>query len=403
MNLCADPWPVLKDVLEEYRPEVVLFSFRNVDPLGGQKVSYVSSLKTAAAMVRTLLPRTRLIAGGPAFTLFCKRLMKEVPEIDFGIVGEGETVFPLLFSQNIEHLKTIPGLVRRDGEDIIYNAPERGISMDNLPPVDTNAFDPRLYGERNAYVAAIGIEGKRGCDLGCAYCLYPSLGHNKMRLRNPLHIVDEMEFFRKEYGIRLFHFTDSVLNRPKKHFEALCRELVRRNLDVQWTGFFREDTFTIENAILAKKAGLSAIYFSSDALNEHGLKILNKDLTKEDILKAAGISVESGILTMCHFLVNLPMEEDKDRLESRETIEKILEIYRNAGNLGAVIFNNIRIYPKAPLTEMLLKKGLIGNDVDLLYPFYYDPPEGSHVLHELEALCHRAGIYSRLNIGPIQP
>jgi anaerobic magnesium-protoporphyrin IX monomethyl ester cyclase len=178
----------------------------------------------------------------------------------------------------------------------------------------------------------------------------------------------------------------------------LCRELIDRKLDISWTGFLREDCFTENNADLAKKSGLAACYFSADALTDHGLKLLNKRLTKEDILKAAKITVKSEILTMCHFLVNLPFETESHHQEAFEMMEKILDIHAPAGNLGAVIFNTVRLYPGAPLTDILIREKMLDPQIDLIYPVYYNPVESSHTLHELEALCHRAGVYSRLKM-----
>jgi radical SAM superfamily enzyme YgiQ (UPF0313 family) len=219
-----------------------------------------------------------------------------------------------------------------------------------------------------------------------------------MRLRSPLKIVDEMERLHKEHGLSLFHFTDSVVNRPDDHFEAVCMEILRRHLPVSWTGFFREDTLTEPLTDLAVKAGLVSIYFSADALTGHGLKLLNKRLSKEDILRAARVTAKRGVLTMCHFLVNLPGETGDHASEARDMLSKILDIHGPVGNLGAVIFNNVRLYPGAPLTRELLKKGLLDPRIDLLYPVYYNPVESAHVLHELECHCHAAGVFSRLNI-----
>ncbi|MDZ7582174.1 MAG: cobalamin-dependent protein [Deltaproteobacteria bacterium] len=95
MNLHPDPWPVLKEVLETFKPQVAALSFRNIDPLAGHQASYLSSLQTTAAMVRCVVPDARIIAGGPAFSMFAPQLMRAVPEIDAGLVGEGEQVFPL--------------------------------------------------------------------------------------------------------------------------------------------------------------------------------------------------------------------------------------------------------------------------------------------------------------------
>lgn len=399
MNICPDPWADLKKGLESFGPDVVALSFRNLDPLAGHQASYLSSLKTAAMMVRALLPGARILAGGPAFSLFGSRLMGEVPEIDIGLLGEGELVFPRLIGPGLD-AKKIPGILWRHKNQIISNPPGPKISMDKIPKMDVKAFCPSDYAKANTYVAAMGIEGKRGCDLFCGYCLYPFLGGSCMRLRSPALIVDEMEQLAREFGIRLFHFTDSVVNRPAHHFEQVCSELVRRKLDITWTGFFREDSLTGQNLSLAMEAGLAAIYFSGDALTQHGLRLLNKHLTCEDILKASRLTAEHKILTMCHFLVNLPGEDENTVQEASEMLDQLLCIHRPAGNLGAVIFNHVRLYPGAPLTQRLIRSRDLDPGTDLLYPVYHNPERFNHVLHEFEARCHSAGVFSRLALPP---
>ncbi|WP_435550193.1 radical SAM protein [Desulfobacterium sp. N47] len=397
MNLYADPWPELKEKLEKIQPDIVALSFRNIDPLAGQQTSYLSSLKTSAILARLIVPGAVIIAGGPAFTLFAKRLMEEIPEIDFGLCGEGELSFAKILS-GFPDIQSVPGIVRRNGIEIIQNPNGPFISMDEIPHIDAKSFCPNDYTKGNLYVAAMGIEGKRGCDLKCGYCLYPRLGGVRMRLRSPDIIADEMERLNKEFGINLFHFTDPVLNRPADHFEAICKEVIKRNLDASWTGFFREDTFTEYNADLAQKAGLVACYFSADALTSHGLTLLGKALTKDDILRASKITVKYNILAMCHFLVNLPFETKEHIEEAEEMMDEILDIHAGCENLGAVILNTIRLYPGARLTNKLIESGLLDPDIDLLYPVYHNPQNTSYVLHELEAKCHEAGVLSRLKI-----
>jgi anaerobic magnesium-protoporphyrin IX monomethyl ester cyclase len=399
MNICPDPWALLKQVLEEHGPDQVCLSFRNLDPLAGHQASYLASLKTAALLVRTLIPKARIMAGGPAFSLFAKRLMEEIPQIDIGLLGEGELVFKKLLSPVIQPDK-IPGIIWRNNGRIISNPLGPKISMDDIPGLDLDSFYPNDYAKANTYVAAMGIEGKRGCDLWCGYCLYPFLGGTCMRLRSPEKIVDEMQMLKTEFGIQLFHFTDSVVNRPVEHFEALCRELINRKLNVAWTGFFREDSLTPQNLALAMKAGLTAIYFSGDALTNQGLTLLNKKLSCEDILDAAKLTAQMGILTMCHFLINLPGESRQSIMESSEMLDRLLEIHGPAGNLGAVIFNHVRLYPRAPMTQRLIRSSDLDPDTDFLYPIYHNPDKFSYVLHEFEARCHSASVFSRLELPP---
>ncbi len=398
MNLDPDPWPRLRRLLQEFRPDVTALSFRNIDPLAGQHSSYVPALQTAAHLVRRLAPAARILAGGPAFSLFGRRLVAEIPELDGGLCGEAEGIFPRLLAGD-PNPGNLPGLVWRDGDAVRRNPGASRVDMDALPAPDTKLFPPSDYLKVNRYVAAMGIEGKRGCDLGCAYCVYPLLGGGRMRLRRPRRIVDEMETLHRDHGVVMFHFTDAVVNRPADHFEAVCREMLHRGLPIQWTGFFREDGLTADRLALAVDSGLAAVYFSGDALTEGGLRRLNKKLTKEDLLRAAAVTAANGVLTMCHFLVNLPGEDEAEAREAEETLDRILDCHATAGNLGAVILNNVRLYPGAPLTRRLLRSGDLDPRADLLYPVYHDPPATAHRLHVLGRRCHQAGVISHLGLN----
>lgn len=398
LNLHPDPWPYLQNRLLDFRPATVALSFRNLDPLAGHRTSYLSSLKTAARLVRHLRPDARLVAGGPAFSLFAERLMEEIPELDGGLAGEGEPVIARLLDPQ-QSIRNIPGIVWKKGTDIIRNPSAPQYPMDRLPGLDHASLPPRSYTGGNTYVASMGIEGKRGCDLNCGYCVYPRLGGRKMRLRPVHQVVDEMEHLNKRHNVTLFHFTDGVLNRPADHFEALCREISRRRLHVSWTGFFREDTLSAGLLDLAVRAGCVSVYFSADALTRHGRKLLNKQLTREDILGAASICAANGILTLCHFLINLPGELPEFSDEARRMLDDLLAVHAPVGNLGGVVFNTVRLYPDAPLTRKLIRRKALAPNRDLLYPVYYNPPATAHFLHELEAHCHTACIFSRLSIN----
>jgi putative variant cofactor biosynthesis B12-binding/radical SAM domain protein 1 len=397
MNVAADAWMELKQLLETFQPDVAALSFRNLDPLAGHQASYLSSLKTAALLIKKLVPSARILAGGPAFSLFAERLMVEVPQLDIGLKGEGELVFPRLLAVNPD-LNDLPGIVWRNEEQVMVNPPGPKLDLDDLPGLDYQSFSPLDYVKGNSYVAAMGIEGKRGCDLHCGYCLYPFLGGTSVRLRQPEKIVDEMEHLYKEYQINLFHFTDPVVNRPASHFQAMCQELLKRKLEVSWTGFFREDQVTRENLALARDVGLCGVYFSGDALTARGLKLLNKKMSQEDLLHGARVTAELGLLTMCHFLLNLPGETEEEIREAQDMLDKILEIHHPKGNLGAVIFNHVRLYPGAPLTRKIIAGGELDPQTDLLYPVYYNPEKYNHVLHDFEGRCHAANVLSRLEI-----
>ena len=52
-----------------------------------------------------------------------------------------------------------------------------------------------------------------------------------------------------------------------------------------------------------------------------------------------------------------------------------------------MVFNNLRLYPGAPLTDEILRRGLVSPGIDLLYPVYFNHPPQAGQRHELTARC----------------
>ena len=383
LNLVPFPWTPLKETLKDYTPDVVGVSFRNLDPLAGNLASFVPQLKALATFVRTNAPEAKLVIGGSGFSLFAQRLMREIPEFDYGLVGEGDQTFRLLLD-HLDAPATVPGVITAN-QDVSTVAFGRETDLDRMPLPCYHLFPPENYLKLNRYVAFMGIETKRGCPYHCSYCLYPLLQGGTVRLRDPRLVVNEIEYLIKHHGVGSFHFTDAVLNFPPSHLESICQEILRRGLKVQWTGFFREDHLTARGLDLYAKAGLSTIYFSGDGASESALKLLNKGFDLARIKKAAKISAASGLITVYHFLVNLPEESRETAEESRNIVDFLLDIHKQSRNPAAFVFNNLRLYPGAPLTRRIMEQGLIDPQTDLLYPVYFNPPPYDGLRHDLTA------------------
>ncbi len=239
MNMAADPFGSLKEGILDFQPELVGLSLRNIDPLGNRTSSLIPPFTVAVRMVKALAPKAWIVAGGTGFSLFPERIMRELPEIDRGLVGEAEGSFPALVSS----LEKEPASKRpRTGLDPIPRIipPSAGLDLSRYTPPARALLDPAPYLSVNSYVAPIGIEAKRGCPYRCAYCVYPKLQGSRLRCRPPARVVDEMESLVKESSVSSFHFTDPVLNIPHGHLEEICREILRRKLNIRWSGFMRE-------------------------------------------------------------------------------------------------------------------------------------------------------------------
>jgi hypothetical protein len=138
--------------------------------------------------------------------------------------------------------------------------------------------------------------------------------------------------------------------------------------------FFREDCLTAEDLDLYRQSGLVACYFSGDGTSDWALELLGKGFRKKELINAARIAASGGVITVYHFLVNLPGETQKTVDEARALLNQIFEIHAGRGNIGGVVISNVRLYPGAALTESAIRDRLIDPRHDLLYPTYFNPP-----------------------------
>ncbi len=398
MNIEEDPFGAVKNRLLEFRPDVVGLSLRNIDPLANKTSSLIPPFLVTARLVAAVMPEAWIIAGGTAFSLFPERLMHEAPEIHYGIIGEAEDSLPLLLA-SLENPSGIKGLCRREGGGVKIEAASHCLEMLHYRQPARRLLDPSLYSGINAYVPALGIETKRGCPFHCAYCVYPALQGRALRCRTARDVVDEMESLNKEYGIDRFHFTDAVINYPDDHLENICHEIIRRKLKLKWDGFMREDNFNENNAALFEKAGCECFSFSPDGLCQEALDVLDKRLTEKQILTAAQIAAKTDVVSVYHFMVNVPGETEKTCDKGLRFLERIYDLHDTKKNLGTVILNNIRIFPGTRIEALARARGVIGPDTDLLYPTYYNPGPFVAFRYRLEALHLSRNVFMWQKVG----
>lgn len=397
LNVEEDPYKALKEKLMNFDPSVTFISLRNIDPLGNKMTSLIPQFGVAVKMLAALKPEIKIIAGGTGFSLFPKRIMEMFPEISFGIIGEGEnSILQLL--HHLENPIDVKGLCYRKSGMVHMNEPSKDFRMDvDYVVPDRDLVDVFKY-QRNTYVQSIGVETKRGCPYSCSYCVYPNLQGKKLRCRDPKEVVDEVELLNKKYGIKRVHFTDPVVNIPAGHMESICQLLINRDVNIKWSGFFREDMLNEYNADLFVQSGCECFSFSPDGLTDKAMDVLEKNMTVDDVKKAVKIAAKTEIVSVYHFMINIPGENEETLKEGEALLNWIYDEHSHNRNLGTIVLNNIRIYPNTPICDIAIENGVVQKSTNLLYPTYYNPEPYSSLRYELEAkhLCRNVFMWQEV-------
>ncbi len=374
-NTSRNPYQDLTGIMREFKPDIVGISLRDIDSTNTRKVVfYYRYFKEMLDLLKDgSATRSKIIVGGSGFSMFARKIMHGEPRIDFGIYLEGEKTFAELI-ENLEESHKVRGVFYRKNGRVLFTGPRDYADLNTLPPPDRSIIDVEPYVD---IPDAIGVETKRGCALSCVYCIYGFLNGKKYRLRGPERVVDEIELLANSLRIRRFMFVDSVFNIPLLHAEAICREIIKRGIDVRWSAWFSEKYITEEFVELVKHAGCKKIMLSPDGFSDEVLLGLGKTMRKKDILSTYDMLKRIDGIEICYnFFKNPPRQ-------SLSPFLKLMYFYLKAKfelkNRVHFEFNSIRIEPHTELYKIALSEGIISREDSLLYPRFYSKPDTRYI------------------------
>ena len=376
-NILEEPEADLKRIAREFQPEIIGISLRNVDTTQVRDpFIYYNGMRESLSAVKAVCPDAGIVIGGSGFSIYAREIMLAVPEIQVGVYLEAEATFPELV-EKFPDIENVKGIFYRKADEIIFTGKRDFPQTTDIPSPDYDRVSIAPYKD---LLDAVGIQTKRGCALCCAYCNYPMLNGKNYRFRNPVKVVDDIERLVKEFGLERFIFVDSVFNIPRGHAEAVMNELLDRNLDIKWTGWFNERALDREFVELALKAGCEFFSFSPDGYSNKSLKALGKNLRTKDIHRVYKIMKDyPQALVGYNFFLNPPGQTVFSLLRLLIFAFKV-KLTFGSRSLG-LLLGSIRIEPDTPIYERALKEGFITENTPMLVEtsleleeLFYKPP-----------------------------
>ncbi len=373
LNLAGDPARALRDEVAATGAEVVGYSMRNIKVsrpgVEEQQVS-IDPLVEPLRALRAAHPSVRVVAGGCAFGLYARALMERLPEIDVGLVGEAERALPALLERLDEPWRLRGTVYRRDGR--LVGGDEVAVPPDfaALPPPDRTGIPLAPY---TAQEYAVGVQAKRGCALRCLHCSDLFLTGGRVRMRDPVEVVDEVEELVRGQGLQSLQFVDQVFNLPESHAMAICREMVDRGLRPRWTAWFTSRGVTEAFLREARRAGLTVLQLSPDSTSDEVLQALHKAERRQDLIDATRLAARVGVPVSLSFFYPNPRESLRSTLELATFLAaRKLEMGSRLWLHGRMVVRT-RVYPHSGLHEQMVAEGRIAADHDLIDPVYYEP------------------------------
>ncbi len=305
-NLYKNPLDRVRLVIKKVNPDIIGISLRNIV----FTKNFLSDLSAYFRYIKAISPHSIICVGGSGFSLDARIIMQKVKEIDFGIFLRGDESFPDLI-KNLDKPGEVKGIFIRKKDDVLFTG-ERNPG-DNLLSLEYGQFDIAAY---RKFPFSVGVLTKTGCAFSCSYCHYGFLSGNKLSLRNPAEVVNDIEKLTK-LGINSFYFADNVFNFPKEHALDICREIIKRNLNLKWRACFHLKYIDKDLIGLSFKSGCDGFVFSPDGYSKKTISVLGKkDITVKDIVASYDMCSEiKGAKAYYYFLLGIPFENGKDILD----------------------------------------------------------------------------------------
>ena len=396
LNLHRDtPFEALGQCIDAFGPDVVGISLRNMKVgMPHMHTDDFAPQQQTIEFIKEKRPDIKVLAGGTAFSLYAEAMMERVPGIDIGVWGEAEHRLPTLLSA-LDRPETVPGVYYRgDTGDVRFTGAPPTVDFAALraPRRDLVSHGPYL---ESSFVS-VGVQSKRGCALQCVHCSDVYLvGHN-IRMRTAKDVVDEMEHMVRDHGVSQMFFCDQIFNIPVRHSIEICKEIVARDLKVQWSAWFNEHRKTLPDELMIwlKRAGCGLLSFSPDHVDDRMLKTLDKNFRYEDMLYTVEVAKKHGMDVEYSFFLNSPGEDTRSLLAIlRFLIHARLQLGGQLRLFSLLMMQPIRIYPHTRLAEMAREAGIIPQEHDLIEGQFWNP---GHLQHAVKGIQSGAAVLYEL-------
>lgn len=304
--------------------------------------------------------------GGHFPSLSYRETLSMIPELDSVVRFEGEMTL-LELADVIGAGKDwhgIQGIAYRSGDDVV-TTPMRALvdDLDSLPYPERN-FEPEAALGRKA----LPLLASRGCARTCSFCsiqtFYRAAPGKIVRTRKPQKVVEEMKMLHEERGITIFLFQDDDFPLFGPVWRRWAFDLVHQlhssglSQRVIWKMNCRADAVEPEIFAAMRDSGLYLVYMGLESGNEEGLRVLHKQITVAQNLRAVEVLKSIGLMFEFGFMLFDPSS-------TLESIRTNLDFLRSiiGDGCAAAVFCRMLPYDGTPIKDELERSGRLRGDV----------------------------------------
>lgn len=298
--------------------------------------------------LRERFPDAFFVAGGEHITAVSEYCLRDCPELDVCVRGEGEeTLVEVVRNCRArERFAEIQGIAfLEDGKYIETKPRQRIRKVSDIPRPAWDLFPMEGYlGSTDPFGVyrgrSIGIVATRGCPYQCTFCSNPSMYGTAWIARDPDDVLDEIQDYIDQYQITNVDFYDLTMVLKRKWILDFCRRIEERGMSFTWQlpSGTRSEVIDGEVAAALYRTGCRNIAYAPESGSLETLKIIKKKVKLPRLTESIKQSLENGIVVRVNLIIGFP----------HETREHVLQTLLYAWKLAWIGVHDVGVYQFSP-------------------------------------------------------
>jgi len=259
----------------------------------------------------------KTVVGGPEPGAYAQEYLDAGAQ--FVVLGEGEATLEELLTalQSGAHVSfaDIAGIAYLEDGRLRQNPARAQIAcLDDQPWPARRAIDIHRYVKtwRDAHgKGSVNFITARGCAYRCRWCSHQVYGQTHRR-RNPLMVVDEVEWLLQEYSPDMVWVSDDVFTIHHAWLRQYAAEMRRRGLHIPFECISRADRLNEEMMDILAELGCFRVWIGSESGSQRILDSMDRGVKLEQVQNAVELSRSRGIQSGMFLMWGYDGEEIED-------------------------------------------------------------------------------------------
>jgi anaerobic magnesium-protoporphyrin IX monomethyl ester cyclase len=294
----------VRQTIRRERPDAVFVSCITATVMDGMEVCRVAKEE---------YPDTLTVLGNTHPTFMYEEILREHPEIDVIVRGEGEITSVELMDawKTGSSLRKVRGIAFREGNSIVATPCRPFIpDLDSVAPAwDLVPWKEYSYRPKPGSTLAV-VSSSRGCKQHCSFCSQRLFWEESWRAVSPEQFVNELEMLRRRHGVDVAMIADEIPSLDARRWERILELLIERDLGIALLLETRVDDILRDASLLPRyrQAGIEHIYVGVESVDQATLDLFKKDIKVEQNKRAIELLNQHDIISETSFVIGMPAD-----------------------------------------------------------------------------------------------